>query len=149
MFLRPINPQPLVCNLKFSSRKAKTHEAQYPNQDPDRLWITTLHSPDIHGLRVIPEPISEVDFLNEFGGPFCSLQEQKFLESIFDVTMSEVLTFDPGDSGNITSTKGELDVEGGILAKKGTEKAKYLQQEKQRKQYKRERKMRQSCRGQS
>ena len=108
MLLRPIHPQPLIGNLKFLGRIPKTHEAQQPNQDSDCRRRNLGHSADIDSLGVIPEPVPEIHPLDQLCRPIRTFQKHELLERVFDISVSEVMAFNFGYAGDVSSTEGML-----------------------------------------
>lgn len=90
MFLRSVASESVSGNLKLTCSKAESEERKAPKQDTDSLSRELLQSTDIDSLRVITEPIPEVDALDikllELG--VAASYHNQLEESVLDITMA-------------------------------------------------------------
>lgn len=108
MFLRSINTQPFLCDLKLARGKAKAHKAEDPDKYPDAIRLHTLDRADVDGLRVVTQPVTKIDLLDKLTRPFCTLEKSKLLEGVFDIAVAKIETLDFGERGDVPCTECEL-----------------------------------------
>ena len=108
MFLGPIAPQSIPCDLKLLGPIPKAHEPQDPQQNPYRLRRHHLHGPDINRLRVVPQPVTKVDaldvhFAELLARPAANQQRE---QRVFDVAVAPVLALDRAQTRDVAGAEG-------------------------------------------
>jgi len=128
VFFGAVTSKPLACDLEFagtcdavltfavyvhtettSLTISEAHKSKNPEQKPDSVGTDILDSANIDSLRVITKPVAKVDTLDielrELLVTADDASSQESKESVFDISMTPVLTFDLARASNVTSAK--------------------------------------------
>lgn len=99
---RQVDAQALLRDLELARRVAVREEAERHDEVQDRLLRELGQAGDVHGLGVVPEPVSEVDALDVETAKLAAAAEEaarlfdELGEGVFDVAVAEGCSRDGG-----------------------------------------------------
>ena len=102
MLLGSIATQPIGGYLELLCSITKAHKPNNPEEYANSLGTDVFDGSDVHRLAIITKPITEVDTFDIKLAellPACSAGHENVEESIFNVAMAPILTFNAGYGG--------------------------------------------------
>lgn len=93
-------------DLEFLCGVAEGHEGENPHENADRVCLDAFEGADVDSLRIVAQPVAEVDALDHHGRPLVALEAGNSLEHVLDVAMAPVLALNGGDARDVAGAKG-------------------------------------------